>query len=257
MRFETSRLFRRRAAFAILGVGCAGGTDRSVADTRRHDRLPLDEQFRASIRARDVAFSRADSAAVHRLISDSLVWVDGTGGGIISTPRLLAAVAASHGRIHVESDSIRARRIGDVVSVDFLRTSRYVLGKLEVATTSRASELFVPQNGGWLLAHHTQVWIPTRAIVFALDSAALNAFVGRYEIGPGYVDDVHWSGGKLVATATGEQGGATLVPVSATVFRVGNDVGTATMFERDGTGRVVGYVSHWPDGHVVRARKLP
>ncbi len=229
----------------------------SATESRAQQRRDIDGEFRALIDARDAAVARGDSSALHRFISDDLVWVTGATGGTVTTGQLLAAVAhAQVGSQKVESDSVRARRTGDVVTVDSRRTNHYAIGTRDVATVSRASDVFVNRNGPWLLVHHTQVWIPTPPVAIPLDSATLGTFVGRYEIAPGYVDNVHWSGGHLVATATGEVGGANLVPVGATVFRVSSDVGTVTIFERDSTGRVIGYVSHWPDGHAIRARKL-
>jgi hypothetical protein len=117
-------------------------------------------------------------------------------------------------------------------------------------------DVFVRQGKRWLLEYHTQTWLVTPAAPVETDSTALAAFVGRYRIGPGYVDDVHWEGPLLVATASGQTVGATLVPVSATAFSP-DGVGPLMIFERDATGRVVGYVQGLPDGQVVRAARLP
>jgi hypothetical protein len=89
-----------------------------------------------------------------------------------------------------------------------------------------------------------------------LDSITLSAFVGRYEIGPGSVDDVHWEGTHLVAMSTTESQGATLVPVSESTFRP-DGIAPLMVFERDATGRVVGYVQGSPGGVVRRARRMP
>ncbi|MGI8764956.1 MAG: nuclear transport factor 2 family protein [Gemmatimonadaceae bacterium] len=229
----------------------------SASQSGAQKQRSLDDEFRVLLDARDAAVVRGDSAALHRFISDDLLWVMGATGGTITSAQLLAAASQVRPRSQrFETDSVDAHRDGNVVTADSRRTTRYSIGARDVATVSRASDVFVNRGGRWLLTHHTQVWIPTRPVPVPLDSAALAAFVGRYELAPGYVDNVHWSEGALVATATGEVGGARLVPVSATVFRVGNDVGTVTVFERDSTGRVIGYVSHWPDGHAIRARKL-
>jgi hypothetical protein len=93
-----------------------------------------------------------------------------------------------------------------------------------------------------------------RAVV--VSSTALRAFVGRYAAAPGYVDDVHLQGDHLVATLTGYPPGARLVPVSATVFSPDGD-GALIAFERDASGRVTGYVQGYPDGQVIRRRRLP
>jgi hypothetical protein len=44
------------------------------------------------------------------------------------------------------------------------------------------------------------------------DTAALDAFVGRYELGPGFVDHVTRRGEFLDATVEGQTFGARLVP---------------------------------------------
>ncbi|MGI8548757.1 MAG: nuclear transport factor 2 family protein [Gemmatimonadaceae bacterium] len=229
----------------------------SATQSRAQEGSSLDREFRVLIDARDAAVARGDSAALRRLISEDLVWVAGATGGRITSGQLLAAVGQMKaGSQKVESDSVRARRTGDIVTVDSRRTNHYAMGTRDAATASRASDVFVNRNGRWLLTYHTQVWIPAPPVPVPLDSAALSAFVGRYELAPGYVDNVHWSEGGLVATATGEVDGAKLVPVGATVFRVSSDIATVTIFERDSMGRVIGYVSHWPDGHAIIARKL-
>jgi hypothetical protein len=89
-----------------------------------------------------------------------------------------------------------------------------------------------------------------------LDSASQQPFVGRYDVAPGIVDSVHWTRGYLVATLSGQTSGARLVPVSSTVFSP-DGVGALIAFERGADGAVVGYVQGYPDGRVVRRRKLP
>jgi hypothetical protein len=84
----------------------------------------------------------------------------------------------------------------------------------------------------------------------------MGPFIGRYELAPGFVDNVHWEHGGLVATATGETVGAQLTPVSPTAFRPSPELGTLTTFERDEHGRVVAYIFHLPNGQIRRARKL-
>ncbi|MGI8509357.1 MAG: nuclear transport factor 2 family protein [Gemmatimonadaceae bacterium] len=217
----------------------------------------LDSKFQSLVEARDAAIARGDTAAVHLMITDNLVWIDGSTGAVVTAPQLVGAVAHMQARSpSAMTDSVHARRVGDVVMVASVRVNRWTMGTEEARTTTRALDLFVLSGGKWLLASHTQVWIPAPPVPVVLDSTALAAFVGRYQLAPGFIDNVHRSGAGLVATATGEAGGAVLVPVSASVFRVANNIATVTIFERDSSGRVVGYVSHWPDGQVHRARKL-
>jgi hypothetical protein len=47
-----------------------------------------------------------------------------------------------------------------------------------------------------------------------------------------------------------------LVPVSENAF-IPDGIATLIVFERDGSGRVVGYVQGAPDGTVRRAHRIP
>ena len=76
------------------------------------------------------------------------------------------------------------------------------------------------------------------------------------QIGPGFVDYVHWEGSGLVATSTAETSGARLVPISENAFSP-DGVAPLIVFERDASGRVAGYVQGSPDGVVRRAQRIP
>lgn len=106
-----------------------------------------------------------------------------------------------------------------------------------------------------MLERHTQVWLVSPAKSIDLDTATMNDFVGRYRIADGYVDNVHWEGKGLVATASGQSTGAQLVRVSTDAFSP-DGLGAMIVFERDAAGRVIGYVQGYPDGRVVRASRL-
>ena len=84
----------------------------------------------------------------------------------------------------------------------------------------------------------------------------LAPFVGRYDRGKGYIDDVHFKDGYLVAQSTYEalmgSTGAHLYPVSRNTFSPERSA-PMIVFERDERGRVIGYVQQQPDGTIVRA----
>jgi hypothetical protein len=106
------------------------------------------------------------------------------------------------------------------------------------------------------LARHALSWLVAPVLPIVLDSVAQQAFVGRYEIAPGYVDNVHWEHWYLVATASGQSSGARLIPISRNGFSP-DGVGALIVFERDAAGRVRGYVQGYPDGRVIRAARIP
>jgi hypothetical protein len=220
---------------------------------------PSAETMRAALDSLYGAFGRADTSALRPWLAEDLVWTDGVTGADVSRAQLLGVLGA-RGRgapVRTERDSIRVRSAGTVTFVGYRRTDRRSVGAAELPTRWRVTDAFVWRDGRWQLVQHSRTWLVTAVPAAAgVDSAALQAFVGRYEVAPGYVDDVHWEGGRLVATLTGTRTGARLVPVSATVFSP-DGTGALIAFERDAAGRVTGYVQGYPDGRVNRRRKLP
>ena len=202
------------------------------------------------------AMVRGDTAALGALLADDLVWIIGPNGSEMTKGQLLSASAQSHPPApRFVVDSVRAKRFSDVATVEYRRTDHRPMGDGEFVARWRALDVFAMHRGRWLLERHTQVWLVSPVTPVALDSTSMDAFVGRYQLRPGYVDNVHWEGKDLVATASGQSAGARLVPVATNVFSP-DGVGALISFERDASGRVLGYVQGYPDGSVIHAPKL-
>lgn len=218
----------------------------------------LDARFTALLARQYSAMSSADTAALSSGLANDLVWVYGANGSTVNKTQLLAAAAhVQTPAPRFEIDSVHATIFGNTTAVvEYRRTDHRDIGAYRTQSTNRVLDVFRKQHDVWLLARHTQTWIVSSPPPIALDSGALAAFVGRYEVGPGYVDDVHWSDGHLVAQSSVESVGAALVPVSETAFSP-NGIAPLIVFERDSAGRVTGYVQQIPDGGVIRARRLP
>lgn len=216
----------------------------------------------AAIRANYAAIAGHDTSTLGRDLADDFRWVLATGGQVVTKPQIIAAVAhapaAVTGRYDV--DSAHVEILGHVAMVDYRLTDRRRFGGYDRALVSRGTDTFIQRNGGWRLVRRTQTWIVSPPATIALNSAALRAFVGRYEHGAGYIDDVHLEGGHLVATSSAESAsglpGAHLLPVSEDAFSP-DGAAPLIVFERDASGRVIGYVQQSPDGSVARARRLP
>jgi ketosteroid isomerase-like protein len=242
------RVFRGLAWSAVVALSAAPnitGAQDALAATFHP---LLDAEYSATV--------RGDTATVGALLADDLVWIIGQNGSEMTKSQLLSAI----GRMgkpapRFVADSVRAKRFGNVATVEYRRTDHWPQGNGTSVTSWKALDVFALHKGRWLLERHTQVWLVSPVTPLALDSATMNAFVGRYQIGPGYVDNVHWDGKNLVATASGQTEGARLVPVAANVFSPDGD-GALISFERDASGRVLGYAQGYPDGRVVRAPKL-
>lgn len=203
------------------------------------------------------AISRGDTAALRVRLADDLVWLFGASGAEASKTQLLAA--ASHVQnppVHFDIDSLKVHSVGNVALASFRRADHRSVGGLDFPARWRVLDVFAKRGGRWQLVHHTQSWFIAPVQAVTVDSAALQAFVGKYAAAPGIVDDVHWENGHLVATLTGFPPGAQLVPVSTSVFSP-DSVGALIAFERDSAGRVIGYVQGYPDGRIDRRPKLP
>jgi ketosteroid isomerase-like protein len=250
---EGRKFLRARSSLGViaLALALAAPPPQVRAEPVSH------ESFRTVLLSLYGAVARGDTAAVSARLTDDAVWVVGANGGELTKSQLLAA--ASHTQVpppRFELDSVRAERNGEFAIVEYSRSDHRSVGRQDATTRSRALDVFVWRGSEWLLKHHTQTWLVTPSTGVALDSTTQIAYVGRYQIAPGYVDNVHWERGRLFATASGQTRGAELIPVSSSAFRP-DGVGALVVFERDATGRVLGYVQGFPDGLIFRATRLP
>lgn len=208
------------------------------------------------------AIARADSAALGDLLSDSLRWLSPTSGAVYGKSQLLGAAARmpTTVRILYAFDSMRVWRAGSVAVAEYRLIDSRTFAAHTNAFTSRGMDVFTLEGGAWRLRQHVQSWVPRSPARVVADTGALRAFVGLYDRGDGYIDDVHLESSGLIATSSGEKAlgasGARLIPVSENAF---SPEGSAPLivFERDARGRVTGYVQQQPDGIVARARRLP
>ena len=222
-----------------------------------HPQQNLDAAFRDVINARNDAIARADTAALHRGITDDMEWVIGATGTPLHAAQFLSACSQLQTPApEFTIDSVDARDLGGVATVTYRRRDRRRINNFEKSNWTRALEVYVRRGDRWLLAQHSHTWIVQPATAIPMDSAPLAAFVGHYQIGDGVADTVHFEGGHLVATLTGQTTGGVLLPVSESAFSP-DGVAPLIVFERNATGHVIGYVQGAPDGSMVRARRLP
>ena len=191
-----------RSAVTILLFASCYSALAAPADAQARE---AESTFQKLLSARYESIARGDSAAIRRQIAVDMHWVVGANGASINATQFLSAV--SHRQVpppRFEIDSLRARIVGAVATISYRRLDRRVAGAFEVVDYSRALEVFVRHGADWILLEHSQTWVVQSPQPISLDSITLSAFVGRYEVGPGFVDDVHWEDGHLVATSTTE-----------------------------------------------------
>jgi Domain of unknown function (DUF4440) len=214
------------------------------------------------VRATFEAIAHADTMALSGLLSDSLRWISPTSGAVLRKSQLLGAAARMPATISIRYmvDSIRLWRSGSTATAEYRLSDSRTFAAQTNTFTSRGLDLFHLEEGTWRLRQHTQTWVPRPPATISVDTAALRAFVGRYDRGNGFIDDVHLEPSGLMATSSAEKmmgaPGAHLLPVSENAFSP-DGFAPLIVFERDGSGHVTGYVQQQPDGAVAHARRLP
>jgi hypothetical protein len=205
--------------------------------------------------------ARADTVALRALLSAELRWVLGSSGAVATKQQLLRAASRPipDVRLEYQLDSVETWEQGGVATVDYVLTNRRTFREYQTVLISRASDTFTRENGRWQLRRHTGTWVVHPPDTTSLDSLQLAAFVGRYDRGHAYIDDVHFQDDHLVAQSSYEAlvgaPGAHLYPVSQDTFSPERSA-PMIVFERDGQGRVTGYVQQQPDGTIARAPRL-
>jgi hypothetical protein len=227
-----------------------GGSQRVGAQTT------LSKELADQLVTEYTAIAAADTASLAPMLAEDLIWIIGPSGESVTKSQFLAAVGRRQTPSpRFEVDSLHVRQAGSAVIADYRRRDTRQLGGYKLTTRSRVIDVFAESGNRRRLVAHSQTWLVSPARSIGADSASAGAFVGRYRIGPGYIDNVHWESGHLVATASGQSVGAVLVPVSTSAFSP-DGIGALIVFERDGSGRVTGYVQGLPDGQIVRAVRM-
>lgn len=199
--------------------------------------------------------------ALRRLLAPELRWVMGSSGAAVTRRQLLSAASRPipEVRLEYQLDSVATWKRDAVAGADYVLTARRTFREYQTVLVSRASDTYVRNQGEWQLVRHTQTWIVHSPDTTTLDSLQLAAFVGRYDRGHGYIDDVHFHAGYLVAQSTYEAligaPGAHLYPVSTNTFSPERSA-PMIVFERDQQGRVTRYVQQQPDGIIARAPRI-
>jgi len=194
---------RIRCTLLVVGTMSLVGSARSSAaqgTARSADRLQTLYRL----------IAKGDTLALGQRLAPDLRWTVGVNGVVLSRANLLAAVAPG-GSARFELDSVNEQRLGSLSLVDYVRVDHRQLGALDFVTRWRALAIFGGGGNDWRLVRHSLTWLVQPVTPIARDSGEMEPFVGRYQIAAGYVDDVYWEHGQLVATASGQREGAALV----------------------------------------------
>ena len=119
----------------------------------------------------------------------------------------------------------------------------------------RSTQVWMRQNGRWrLVAEHTSR-IPKDLIAAKIDTRVYDSYIGKYEVGPGFIVTITRDGGKLMVQATGAKTKTELLPENETTYFSKDDMGR-TIFKKDDTGQVIDCMYRSADGQEIHAKRV-
>ena len=215
--------------------------------------------FASLIAKRIQANVRADTAAYHHLVDPALVYFDDDGSRQDFSERMrriaTGVAGGGAGKFRRDVDSLHVVVTGEVAFVDYWIVVRVPFGPRTRAEPYRNLDTFIRRGGEWLLIRHAETHALSSPSALVVAPSLLADYVGRYEWWPGYVDTITLAGGQLFERGTGEAEAALNIAASPEAFFVKGDP-SLIVFVRNRSGRVTGYVLHWPDGQITAARKV-
>ena len=212
------------------------------------------------LRARDQALLDAIAPGEVKVWDAALaadaVYVD-ENGTVMTRADFLAELkplpAGSSGKITISAYS--ARLSGDVATIVHTDDEEEMYHGQALTAQYLTTETWQRRTAGWklLLVHAYAVLKDPRTILIPL--AELDAYVGRYSGGPDLAYTIKREGDHLIGQREGRPSAALKAEIRD-VFFVSGQLRTRKIFERDSTGRVVGFVDR-REGTDLVWKRLP
>ncbi|HTS34163.1 MAG TPA: DUF4440 domain-containing protein [Candidatus Solibacter sp.] len=194
------------------------------------------------------ALARHDAAAYGSFLDDDILIPD---NGLLYDKKALIERARSLGESSNEPREVRVHGDEHAAVMIYRTTSRTPFAGVELTQELRILESYVKRNGRWLLTARAESDIPNANRVAAkIDPAALDAFVGEYEISPGKVVKITRDGDHLMELEPDDPTPEADWPMSADSFFQREQPGVL-MFTRGADGKVESYVLWIYDSTVV------
>ena len=247
-------LLRSRLGLVLLGLLLA--SSRSSAQSNPAAASADERVFHDLILRRRVAYGHGDTAAYGRLVSPGVVHIDDRGQRRDRAALMKLVHANVGGRARYEVGQVHVRRGGAVALADCDVMEYISFGPREQKISAHESNVFERRDGRWLLLQHSETPILSQPASVALDSAALEQYVGRYEWYPGYIDTISRRGARLFIRSTGDAEPVALTAAGDGAFFVDGDP-TVGFFLRGSSGKVSAELIHFLDGRLVTAPRIP
>ncbi len=245
---------RRWLGLAMLGILLAA--PRSSAQAKSASTGGDERTFHDLILRRRIAYGHGDSTAYGKLVSPNVVHIDDRGNRRERAALMKLVKENVGGHARYEVGVVHVRRAGALAIADCDVVEYAPFGPREQKISAHESNVFERRDGRWLLLQHSETPLLSQPASVALDSTALEEYVGRYEWYPGYVDTISRRGTQLYIQSSGDAETVPLMPAGDGAFFVDGDP-TVGFFTRDSTGKVNAELVHFLDGRLVAAHRVP
>jgi hypothetical protein len=248
--FQFASIAKVAGALALASAVVAPTIARAGAD---------DPDLSALLKRQTQAFSeagqRGDAAVIDRTLDPDVVFTNET-GGIGSKQDILDSTQpppAGAPKRTIEVTNWVLRRQGDVATATFIDVVTQVVPGQTLTLKFQSTETWAKRPDGWkMIASHTMN-VQKDPPETMLSAAELEAYVGTYELYPGFQVRIRRAGNGLTASANG----AAFVPSKAELRDVLFTPGVPNVrkiFQRDAAGRITGYINRRDGADLVLKR---
>jgi hypothetical protein len=194
------------------------------------------------INNRHAAFGRFDRNAYSGFIDQLAVFAES--GNVHTGAQQIAEAHPTVGyKETVEHDSPKVTSFGQTAVAVYSQTETEIFGGQSLTHKLKVVDSFIKKAGGWVLIAHVEIPEPLMRKSVKVDPSVLSQYTGQYEYGPGYVDTITLSGGKLMSQETGDDKPTELLALNETTFfEDGDGDDSLAVFEKDASGKVTHYV---------------
>lgn len=218
-----------------------------------------DAALSALLKKQTQAFSDAgqkgDAATIDRYLDPDVVFTNETGA--IATKKDLVEgttpTPANAPKRRIEVTNWALRRQGDVATATFIDKLTQEFHGQTLILQFQSTETWAKRADGWkMIASHTMnVQHAPQAI--HLSPAELDAYVGVYQLDPTFVVKITRRGDGLEASANGGAAIPLQVEIKDVLFTP-SAPNVRRLFQRDATGRIVGYINRRDGSDLVFKR---
>jgi Domain of unknown function (DUF4440)/Domain of unknown function (DUF3471) len=211
-------------------------------------------EIAAQINQRHAALARFDKDAYSEFIDQLAVFAEP--GDLHTGAQQIAEARPTVGyKMVVEHESPKVTSFGQTAIAIYRQSEKEIFGQQSLTSRFIVVDTYIKKDGSWVLVAHVELPEPVKRQAVKVNPAVLPQYAGQYEYGPGFVDTISVSGGKLMAQQTNEDKPVELLALNETTFFEDGDADGLVVFEKDASGKVSHYV-YRARGQELIAKKI-